>query len=298
MKENSVKVTAFYKFVRIPNESTSDVMTKIERLADNFQISGLVILANEGVNGTVAGAPLQLESFKAQLPEIVGCDSITFKDSWTHKDPFRRFKVKLRDEIVSLGKPDIFPEKSRNHHLSPAEWNKVLSEEDVILIDTRNWYETALGVFEGAIDPNIKEFNEFPAYLDNARLPKDKKVLMYCTGGIRCEKALIEMQQRGYDNVYQLEGGILKYLEEFPEGKFKGECFVFDHRVAVDNKLEPSKNFHLCAHCGDPGNIKLACGYCGGESKICAQCSKIASRASCSKNCAYHLTGEYRSRTT
>lgn len=297
MEEKSVKVTAFYKFVRIPNESISDVMTKIERLADNFQISGLVILAKEGVNGTIAGAPLQLESFKAHLPEIVGCDSITFKDSWTHKDPFRRFKVKLRDEIVSLGKPDIFPEKLKNHHLSPVEWNKVLSEEDVILIDTRNWYETALGVFEGAIDPNIKEFNEFPAYLDNAQLPKDKKVLMYCTGGIRCEKALIEMQQRGYDNVYQLEGGILKYLEEFPDGKFKGECFVFDHRVAVDNKLEPSKNFHLCAHCGDPGNIKLACGYCGDESKICAECSKIASRASCSKNCAYHLIGEYRSRT-
>jgi UPF0176 protein len=298
MEGKSVKVTAFYKFVRIPDQSISDVGAKIENLAAELGISGLVILATEGVNGTVAGSPLELEKFKEQIPKLVYCESITFKDSWTFKDPFRRFKIKMRDEIVSLGKPDIFPGQLKNHHLSPTEWNRVLSDENVILIDTRNWYETALGVFEGAIDPDINEFNEFPAYLDKAQFPKDKKVLMYCTGGIRCEKALIEMQQRGYQNVYQLEGGILKYLEEFPEGKFKGECFVFDHRVAVDNQLEPSKNFHLCAHCGDPGSVKLACGYCGNESKICAQCSKIASRLSCSKNCAYHLSGDYRSRTS
>ena len=289
--DNKIKVTAFYKFIKLTPENLSAVKEQLESSAGNLGISGLIILAQEGANGTVAGSAEGLELFKIAVTEILTTKSVIFKDSWTSKNPFRRFKIKVRDEIVSLGNTDIFPDQIKNHHLTPTEWNKVLEEEDVVLIDTRNWYETAVGVFENAIDPNIKAFNEFPEYLDEANIPKEKKVLMYCTGGIRCEKALIEMQQRGYDNVYQLEGGILKYLEEYPEGKFKGECFVFDHRVSIDSNLQPSKKYHLCAHCGDPGEEKLTCSNCGALGKICSRCAQNPLLRTCSKNCSYHLAG-------
>jgi UPF0176 protein len=278
--DTKIKVTAFYKFIKLTPENLSTVKSRLESAAETNGISGLIILAQEGANGTVAGSSEGLDLFKIAVKEILSAERVIFKDSWTSKNPFRRFKIKVRDEIVSLGKPDIFPEQQKNHHLTPSEWTKVLEQEDVVLIDTRN-----------AIDPNIKAFNEFPQYLDDAKIPKEKKVLMYCTGGIRCEKALIEMQKRGYENVYQLEGGILKYLEEYPQGKFKGECFVFDHRVSVDGNLQPSKKYHLCAHCGDPGEEKLTCANCGSLGKICARCAQNPLLRTCSKNCSYHLSG-------
>jgi len=286
------KVTAFYKFVRIPHKKIPIIESELSISAGSLHIRGLIILAPEGANGTVAGNPEDLEEFKAFLTKSLGAESINFKDSWASKNPFRRFKLKLRNEIVTLGKPEIFPESAKNNHLSPREWHQVLETEDVVLLDTRNSYETALGTFQNAVDPDIKTFNQFPEYLERTQIPKDKKVLMYCTGGIRCEKAMVEMQQRGYQNVFQLEGGILKYLEEFPDGKFKGECFVFDHRVAVDQNLHSSKKYHLCVHCGDPGEIKLPCLNCGEEAKICQNCAQVESQKTCSKNCAYHLEGK------
>lgn len=288
----NTQVTAFYKFIRIPPNQIPEVESEITLSAASLGIKGLIILAPEGANGTVAGSPEKLEKFKEFLIKSLGAEVITFKDSWATKNPFRRFKIKLRDEIVTLGKPEIFPDLIKNNHLPPAEWHKVLENEDVILLDTRNSYETALGIFENAVDPDIKTFNEFPEYIEQAKIPKEKKILMYCTGGIRCEKAIVEMQQRGYENVYQLEGGILKYIEEFPNGKFKGECFVFDHRVSVDQHLNPSNKYHLCIHCGDPGELKTPCLNCGQEAKICNNCAGDESLKTCSKNCTYHLKGQ------
>jgi len=263
--------------------------TELETAAAGLQISGLIITACEGANGTVAGTPDNIEKFKKKLSLTLQSNEIKFKDSWAFKNPFRRFKVKTRQEIVSIGSTELFPELTHNHHLSPTEWNEVLEKEDVLLVDTRNKYETELGVFQGAIDPNINTFQEFPEYIQKANFPKDKKILMYCTGGIRCEKAILEMQRQGYENVYQLEGGILKYLEQYPDHHYKGECFVFDHRVSVDQKLEPSKEYFLCAHCGNPGKEIYECGNCGQLSKICKNCSQNAELKTCSKNCAYHF---------
>lgn len=161
----------------------------------------------------------------------------------------------------------------------------MLESEDTVLLDTRNSYETAIGKFRGAVDPGIEAFHEFPGFIQKAGLPKNKTVMMYCTGGIRCEKALLEMEKQGYEHVYQLEGGILAYLEQFPDKNFEGECFVFDHRVAVDQHLRPSTVYGLCPHCGHAGNVEIRCS-CGTVQKVCSTCYSTASRKTCSKRCA------------
>jgi UPF0176 protein len=176
---------------------------------------------------------------------------IVFKDSSADALVFKRWSVKIKPEIVAIKKSEIRPH-GKHRHLTPAEWQQMLERDDVILLDARNDYEVAIGKFRGAIDPSIKHFSDFPAYVKQASIPKDKKVLMYCTGGIRCEKAIIAMEAKEYEHVYQLEGGILAYLEQFPEQSFEGECFVFDHRVAVDQHLRPSQQFVLCVECGNP----------------------------------------------
>lgn len=158
-----------------------------------------------------------------------------------------------------------------------------------MLLDTRNVYETAIGKFRGAVDPKLQKFSEFSDFVTASDIPKNKKVLMYCTGGIRCEKASLEMQRLGFEDVYQLSGGILKYLEEFPDGPFEGECFVFDHRVAVDKNLRPSKQYKLCPHCGNPGDKSISCRKCGAQAIICDGCANNEYKVSCSKNCAHHL---------
>jgi UPF0176 protein len=156
-----------------------------------------------------------------------------------------------------------------------------------VIVDARNDYEYAIGKFKGAIDPSIKTFSEFPEFVKKGELPKDKKVMMYCTGGIRCEKALLEMEKQGYSDVYQLEGGILAYLQQFPEGNFEGECFVFDKRVAVDQHLQPSQTYHICPHCGNPGTLEVNCLACNKQAIVCYGCAKEERHKTCSKNCAY-----------
>lgn len=244
-------------------------------------------MSTEGVNGTIAGSLENIQTFKEILQNELG--EILFKDSTADEQPFKRFFVKIRPEIVTLGDTSVLPEQD-NSHLSPAEWNQVIENEDVVIIDTRNDYETEIGMFEGAIDPGLKKFQDFPEYVSSSGLPKEKKVLMYCTGGIRCEKALVEMKRQGYQHVYQLDGGILKYLQEFPEGKFNGECFVFDHRVAVNQELKPSEKYKLCPHCGDPGDVSITCLRCQKSGVICSRCATHEERRTCSKNCAYHAT--------
>ncbi len=280
-------IIAFYKFVRLPSNRVQEVKSILTNWAVTNHLFGLVILGPEGINATMSAEPEILERFKKQLLAIPEFTGIIFKHSKAEKKPFKRFKVKLRPEIVTIKNEDYFA-ATNNNHLTPTEWNQTLATEDYVLIDTRNDYEVELGTFEGAIDPKLKMFSEFPDYVRNSAIPKNKKVLMFCTGGIRCEKAIYEMQSQGYESVYQLEGGILKYLEEYPNHKFKGDCFVFDHRVALNQNLEPSQVVHLCPHCGNPGRLVTTCKECSGVAKICDRCQPTEKFQTCSKNCSYH----------
>lgn len=281
-------VTTFYKFKHLSN--LEDFQKCLEETAAKYGIRGLVILGHEGINATVA-APSEesMELFKNYIRESVESPDLLFKNSYAPSAPFRRFKVKIREEIVTLGTPDLFPDQEKNHHLTPDQWNQVLKEEsDFLLIDTRNWYETKIGTFKGAVNPGIDQFTEFPEWLEKQNYSKDKKMLIFCTGGIRCEKGILELQRQGYNNVYQLEGGILRYIEEYPNDQFEGECFVFDHRVAVDQNLQPSQKYKLCPHCGQPAEVKITCSRCDTEALICLECTeKTWAKETCTKNCAY-----------
>jgi UPF0176 protein len=284
-------ITTFYRFTRLDNLGLHQEL--LETKASALGIRGLVILGTEGVNSTVA-APSEeaMELFKNFVREHFQAPDLLFKNSFAPAAPFRRFKVKIREEIVTLGTPELFPEaQGKNHHLTPEEWNKVMKEEsDFLMIDTRNWYETKVGTFKGAVNPGIDQFTEFPQWLEKQNYKKDQKMLIFCTGGIRCEKGILELQRQGYDNVYQLEGGILKYIEEFPNDQFEGECFVFDHRVAVDQSLEPSKTYKLCPHCGQPAKTAITCKRCDSHAVICEECEhKAWAKDTCSKNCAHHF---------
>lgn len=283
-------VTTFYKFFPIDQETLSIYQTSIFEKGDKLGIKGLLLLGTEGVNSTLSGDPEKLEEMKNFLKTTLEQPDLFFKDSWAPKNPFKRYKIKIRKEIVTLGTPDLVPEKDKNNHLPPEKWHQMLQQEDVVVIDTRNHYETEIGKFKQAIDPNISDFQEFPEYLEKANIDKDKNIMIYCTGGIRCEKAILDMNRKGYKNVYQLEGGILNYMQHYPEGDFEGECFVFDHRVSVDGNLKPSKTYSLCPHCGNPGKEVINCKQCDKSAKVCHHCLEKDSdiNSTCSKNCAYH----------
>ncbi|MFZ3229311.1 MAG: rhodanese-like domain-containing protein [Pseudobdellovibrio sp.] len=284
-------ISTFYKFITI----SDPIQTKafLEELAVKTQTIGLIIIGHEGFNATIASSTKAgLAEFKKVLLEKFNINELMFKDSETEKAPFRRFKVKIRAEIVTLGTPELKPTLSeKNHHLSPQEWNDVLkTEKDYVMIDTRNWYETKIGTFKGAVNPKTDQFTEFPNFMEKNNFEKDKKVLIFCTGGIRCEKGILELQRQGYDQVYQLEGGILNYLKEFPNDQFEGDCFVFDHRVAVDQNMKATKKYKLCPHCGQPGNTPIDCKRCDTAILICEDCSAIEwKQVTCSKNCAHHF---------
>ncbi len=277
-------ITAFYKFVEQDATALATLRQNWLEFGKTHSMGGLVLVAPEGINGTVCGSPETIAAFKKDIETRFG--SVVFKDSQADKQVFRRWSVKIKQEIVGLHQPDVKP-AGPHKHLSPAEFDAWLKREDVIVLDTRNDYEYDIGHFEGAIDPKLKSFHEFPEYVAKANLPKDKTVLMYCTGGIRCEKALLEMEKQGYEHVYQLEGGILAYMQQFPNQAFKGECFVFDHRVAVDQELKPSQKYTLCKHCGDPADTDITCCLCSRPGRICKACVTTA-HSTCSKNCAYH----------
>ena len=283
-------ITTFYKFTPVANPETFKL--ELEVLALKTNTLGLIIIGTEGINATVASeTEVGLETFKKIVLQKLGLESILFKDSASATPPFRRFKVKIRPEIVTLGTPELVPSEGRNHHLSPHEWNEVLkNEKDILVIDTRNWYETKIGTFKNAINPRTEQFTEFPKFMEENNYDKNKKVLIFCTGGIRCERGILELQRQGFNDVYQLDGGILNYLNEFPNDQFEGECFVFDHRVAVTQELKPTSNYNLCPHCGQPGNTTVDCKRCDTHTFICDDCEKLKwKNVTCSKNCAYQL---------
>lgn len=293
--DHPVSITASYAFTSLKKEALADLRQELLAFGRPRGMRGLALIAPEGINSTVSGSAEVIQEWKALLESKFG--KMIFKDSGADKEVFRRFSVKIKEEIVTIKDPTLHPQ-GKNGHLSPEEWQEMLQKEDVILIDARNSYEYAIGKFKNAIDCGTRVFHEFPEFIRKAEIPKDKKVMMYCTGGIRCDKALLAMKAEGYDHVYQLEGGILAYLEKFPNANFEGECFVFDHRVAVDQKLRPSQTYDLCPHCGDPGDLMIVC-RCNKQKRVCKSCAQDASKQTCSKRCRNELLRDaQRSKTT
>lgn len=245
-------VCAMYKFVTL-----TDFEAKREPLLDamnTFNVKGTLLLAEEGLNGTVAATREGIDSLLNWLRQDPRLDDIVVKESYEAELPFYRTKVKLKKEIVTMGVEGIDPLKVVGTYVKPKDWNALISDPDVVLVDTRNDYEVDIGTFEGAIDPKTKTFREFPQYVsDNLDPEKHKKVAMFCTGGIRCEKSTAYLKEQGFDEVYHLEGGILKYLEEVPqeESLWNGECYVFDNRVTVDHQLNKGQ-YDLCHACRRP----------------------------------------------
>ncbi len=245
-------VAALYHFVSFPDFRA--FQEPLQALCDANGVKGTLLLAHEGINGTIAGPQQGIANvldFLRARPEFAG---LTHKESYASKPPFLRMKVRLKKEIVTMGVEDIDPKKVVGTYVEPKDWNDLISDPDTILIDTRNDYETAIGLFKGAIDPNIKTFREFPDWVrNNPGLHNKPKIAMYCTGGIRCEKSTAFAKQMGFDEVYHLKGGILKYLEEVPEEEslWEGECFVFDERVSVGHGLAEG-DYKLCRACRHP----------------------------------------------
>lgn len=276
-----VFITACYAFVPLTPERVTALHAELSAFGEERGMKGLTLIAEEGINATVSGSATAISQWKECLTALFG--NVQFKDSQAKGEVFKRWSVKIKPEIVAIKDPSIRP-AGKHRHLSPEEWNAMAYEGDAVIIDARNTQEVAIGKFQNAIDPGTRSFSQFPEFVRRSGIPKDQKVLLYCTGGIRCEKALIAMEAQGYSDVHQLDGGILGYLERFPDGLFEGECFVFDHRVAVDRHLQPSQRYGLCPHCGDPGNVRVHC-HCGQVGNVCAPCAKDESCLTCSKRC-------------
>lgn len=250
--EQAYVVCALYKFVTL--ENFKDIQAPLQELMKDNDVRGTLLLANEGINGTVAGPREGIDKLLAWLKSDKRLSDISYKESYTNKAPFARTKVKLKKEIVTMGVEGIDPKKVVGTYVKPKDWNALISDPEVLLVDTRNDYEVEIGTFKNAINPRTETFREFPAYVaDNLDKDKHKKVAMFCTGGIRCEKSTAYLKEQGFDEVYHLEGGILKYLEDVPadETMWEGECFVFDERVAVNHQLEKGQ-YDQCNACRLP----------------------------------------------
>ena len=246
------KVAALYRFFKLPQYQ--EIQTPLLASLKSHGIKGSILLAEEGINGTIAGEPHKLDAALSELARITGNFDIEPKYALAETMPFKRMKVRLKKEIVTIGNVKADPTESVGTYVEPEDWNALVNDPDVILLDTRNSYEVGVGTFKGAIDPHTDSFGEFPTYVrEHLHNQKHKKVAMFCTGGIRCEKASSFMLNEGFENVYHLKGGILKYLELVPqtESMWEGACFVFDERVAVEHGLKVS-DFSLCHGCMNP----------------------------------------------
>lgn len=248
----SITVTAFYKFVAIrdPSALREDLLA----VADAREIKGTILVAPEGINGTVAGSDAAIRDLLEHLRRDPRFADLVSKNSYTDAPPFGRMKVRLKREIVTLRRPEADPTQRVGTYVRPEDWNALISDPDVLVLDTRNAYEVAIGTFKDAVDPATRTFGEFPDFVDaNLDPAKHTRVAMFCTGGIRCEKASAYLLAKGFPEVYHLEGGILKYIETVrPEDSlWQGECFVFDERVALEHGATPGKHV-MCRACGAP----------------------------------------------
>ncbi len=246
---SSIVIAAFYKFVALPDYA--ERQRPLRDFCLSQDVKGSILLAAEGMNGTIAGSRSGIDAVLAYLRQDTVFASLSHKESSADFMPFARMKVRLKQEIVNLGRPDITPNKQVGQYVPAAEWNALISDPDVILVDTRNDFEVELGTFKGAINPKVNAFNQFPEFVSQNLDPRrHKKVAMFCTGGIRCEKATAFMLEQGFAEVFHLKDGILKYLETVPpeDSLWEGNCFVFDDRVTVDHQLQPDP-VELCPMC-------------------------------------------------
>ncbi|WP_116962998.1 rhodanese-related sulfurtransferase [Fastidiosibacter lacustris] len=245
-------VSAMYKFVAL--DDFEELREPLLKVMENNLVRGTLLLAKEGINGTIAGTKEGIEAVLTYLKSDQRLADISSKESYDDHIPFNHAKVKLKKEIVTLGVEGLNPRKVCGTYVKPKDWNALISDPDVLVIDTRNDYEIGIGTFKNAINPHTETFRQFPEYVEkNLDKNKHKKVAMFCTGGIRCEKSTAFLKEKGFEEVYHLEGGILKYLEEVPkeESMWEGECFVFDSRVAVNHALEKGQ-YDQCYACRKP----------------------------------------------
>ena len=269
-------VAALYKFVHLPD--FRDLRAPLLAHCEEQGVKGTLLLAEEGINGTIAGQEAGIRAVLARLRADLRLADLVHKESWAPRMPFYRMKVKLKREIVTMGVPNIHAATMAGIYVKPEDWNALISDPEVVVVDTRNDYEYRIGTFEGAVNPRTRSFTEFPGWIEAQRaqggaLHGKRKVAMFCTGGIRCEKSTAYMRSLGYDEVYHLEGGILKYLETMPaEGSlWQGDCFVFDERVSVRHGLEPG-GYEFCRACRLPLSAEDKASEHFIEGVSCAHC--------------------------
>ena len=249
-------VAALYRFATF--DDPQGIAADLRTLCGALDMRGTLIVAGEGINGTVAGRAEAITSLIDHLRQLPGCADLDVKYATAQAAPFARMKVKVKREIVTLGVGDLDPANQAGTHLDPVDWNALIADPDTIVIDTRNAYEVAVGTFDRAIDPGTRAFRDFPGWFDAFAADlkaqgRSPKIAMFCTGGIRCEKSTALVKSRGFDDVFHLKGGILRYLEEMPEGdsRWQGDCYVFDERVAVGHGLKVG-DYVTCRACGLP----------------------------------------------
>ncbi|MDB6177117.1 rhodanese-related sulfurtransferase [Paracoccus sp. Z330] len=245
-------VAALYHFTRFPDPQS--LQGPLAKIACAQGVRGTLLLAHEGINGTIAGTRQGIDAVLAHIRSLPGCADLAWKESNAGTMPFGRMKVRIKREIVTMGQPDVDPNAAVGRYVEPSDWNELISAPDVAVIDTRNDYEVGIGTFEGAIDPGTRSFRDFPAWwAQHAHRFHNKKIAMFCTGGIRCEKSTNFLMSQGVEEVFHLKGGILKYLEDVPEqdSKWQGECFVFDQRVSLGHGLKQG-SYGMCHACRRP----------------------------------------------
>lgn len=248
MKE--VLVSSFYALTPLTEGEMEELLATLQQWPAGLPpLKGLILVAPDGLNATIAGSQASVEAVENWLGQRLPLSTI--KHSWCLQTPFGRWKVVRRRETITSG-PIGQTRSGPARRLNPSEWHQMLTQPGVTVIDVRNDYEVELGRFRGALDPKTRTFTQFADYVRSLALPRDQPVLTYCTGGIRCEKATAFMQDEGFTQVFHLDGGILNYLEQYPHGLFEGECFVFDERVALDQELQPTRRFRRCPTCGQP----------------------------------------------
>jgi UPF0176 protein len=274
MIKEKIYIYTFYRFKKFTR--IKSVKAILDKSLKNKLILGTVLLANEGINGTISGTQKDLNEFISLLKKILKIRKLSIKISDNKFIPFYRLKIRLKKEIVTIGDKTITPEKFTGHHVSPIKWDKILNNKKYIVIDTRNDYEVSIGSFKNAINPNTKSFREFPKFIKKLNLKKNQPIAMFCTGGIRCEKASSYLLKKGYKDISQLDGGILNYLEVKKNKKstsWKGECFVFDNRVSVNSKLNKG-TYEQCYGCRHPitkHDMKLKSYRKGATCKYCIE---------------------------
>jgi UPF0176 protein len=274
----SLQVISFYRFAYLDPGSLVELRDRFTNLGLALELKGTLLLASEGVNGSLWGPESALQTLLTALEQVPGLAPLQTQACLATAPAFRHFKVRIKQEIVSLGRADVLPQQGVGVYVPPAEWNQLVDDPDTLLIDTRNAYEVRVGHFPGAIHPNSTSFREFPAWTSSGLAPflqdhPKRRLALFCTGGIRCEKATAFLLQQGFDQVYHLQGGILNYLRQIPaaSSRWSGECFVFDQRVSLNHQLE-SGSHALCHGCRMPlsqADTKLpsyvegvSCRYC------------------------------------